>query len=86
MLDDATEHCRNNLRANLEILKTIVQIVESALTEGTYDVQISTELVYLTYHLSIGKLEALSLGDSRRRVVTNPRLSICTNMRGKSLA
>lgn len=63
MLDEATEHCRNALRITVDVWRAIVTIAQGASPEEMGEVQMSSEIVYLTYHLLYLKAKGTATGE-----------------------
>lgn len=63
MLNEAARRCRNALRTTVDVWKAIVTITQRVSTEEMHEVQISTEIVYLTYHLLYLKAKGIATGE-----------------------
>jgi hypothetical protein len=74
MLDEAAKHCRNSIRTNLEILKKVVETVQSFLSEHGEDVLVTTRLVCLTYGLLFRRSQGLPIGELRAEDEGTPRI------------
>jgi len=63
MLDEGAEHCRNALRITVDVWRAIVTIAEGMSPEEMSEVQMPTEIVYLTYHLLYLKAKGTTAGE-----------------------
>jgi len=63
MLDEGAEHCRNALRITVDVWRAIVTIAQDISPEEMSEVQMSTEIVYLTYHLLYLKAKGTATGE-----------------------
>jgi hypothetical protein len=74
MLDEAAKHCRDSLATNLEILKKIVETVQSILNEHGHNILVTTRLVCLTYELLFRRSQKLPIGELKAENEGAPRV------------